>query len=231
MFQNFGQQLYKSFIEGDRYMMYLQGLAETMKITLGALLMGIILGSLVAIVKVYTKEYKALRPVNWLCDIYVTIIRGTPMTVQLLIIYYVVFATAPFRMAPYIAIFAFGLNSGAYVSEIIRGGIQAVDIGQTEAGRSLGMTTNQTMWNIVLPQAIKNILPALGNEIIVLFKETSIVGYIAIQDLTKAAEKIYTKTYSAVPLLIAAVIYLAVVMLMTWGLRVLERRLGKSDRR
>jgi His/Glu/Gln/Arg/opine family amino acid ABC transporter permease subunit len=231
MFQNFGQQLYKSFIEGDRYMLYLQGLGQTMKITLGALLLGIILGSLVAIVKVYARDYKALRPLTWLCDIYVTIIRGTPMTVQLLIIYYVVFASAKFNMAPYIAMFAFGLNSGAYVSEIVRGGILAVDIGQTEAGRSLGLTTNQTMAHIVLPQAIKNILPALGNEIIVLFKETSIVGYIAIQDLTKAAEKIYTKIFSPAPLLIAAVMYLVIVMLMTWGLRVLERRLGKSDRR
>lgn len=231
MFQNFGQQLYKSFIEGDRYMLYLQGLGQTLKITFGALLLGIILGSLVAIVKVYVRDYKALRPLTWLCDIYVTVIRGTPMTVQLLIIYYVVFASAKFNMAPYIAMFAFGLNSGAYVSEIVRGGILAVDIGQTEAGRSLGLTANQTMAHIVLPQALKNILPSLGNEIIVLFKETSIVGYIAIQDLTKAAEKIYTKTFSAVPLLIAAVIYLVVVMLMTWGLNVLERRLGKSDRR
>jgi His/Glu/Gln/Arg/opine family amino acid ABC transporter permease subunit len=231
MFQNFGQQLYKSFIESDRYMLYLQGLGQTLKITIGALLMGIILGSLVAVIKVYVRDYKALRPLTWLCDTYVTIIRGTPMTVQLLIIYYVVFASAKFNMAPYIAMFAFGLNSGAYVSEIVRGGILAVDIGQTEAGRSLGLTTNQTMAHIVLPQAIKNILPALGNEIIVLFKETSIVGYIAIQDLTKAAEKIYTKIFSPAPLLIAAVMYLIVVMLMTWGLRVLERRLGKSDRR
>ncbi len=231
MFQNFGQQLYRSFIEGDRYKLYLQGLNQTLQITLGALLLGILLGSLVAIVKVYVRDYKMLRPLTWICDAYVTVIRGTPMTVQLLIIYYVVFASAKFNMAPYIAMFAFGLNSGAYVSEIVRGGILAVDIGQTEAGRSLGLTTNQTMAHIVLPQAIKNILPSLGNEIIVLFKETSIVGYIAIQDLTKAAEKIYTKTFSAVPLLIAAAMYLIVVMIMTWGLRALERRLGKSDRR
>ena len=134
-------------------------------------------------------------------------------------------------MAPYIAMFAFGLNSGAYVSEIVRGGILSVDIGQTEAGRSLGLTANQTMWHIVLPQAIKTILPSLGNELIVLFKETAIVGYIAIQDLTKAADLIRSRTYSPVPLLVAAVLYLAVVLIMTWGLNALERRLAKSDRR
>ena len=127
--------------------------------------------------------------------------------------------------------FAFGLNSGAYVSEIVRGGILAVDVGQTEAGRSLGLTMNRTMVDIVLPQAIKTILPSLGNEMIVLFKETAIVGYIAIQDLTKAADLIRSRTYSPVPLLVAAVMYLIVVMVMTWALRAFERRLAKSDRR
>ncbi len=231
MFNNFGKQLYDNIIAGDRYMLYFRGLGRSMYITLGALLLGVILGCLVAIVKVYSKDYKALRPVSWLCDGYVTLIRGTPMTVQLLIIYYVVFATAKANMAPYIAMFAFGLNSGAYVSEIVRGGILSVDIGQTEAGRSLGLTSNQTMWHIVLPQAIKTILPSLGNELIVLFKETAIVGYIAIQDLTKAADLIRSRTYSPVPLLAAAVLYLIVVMIMTWGLNALERRLAKSDRR
>ncbi len=231
MFNNFGKQLYDNVIAGDRYMLYFHGLGRSLYITLGALLLGVLLGCIVAIVKVYSKDYKALRPVAWLCDGYVTLIRGTPMTVQLLIIYYVVFASAKANMAPYIAMFAFGLNSGAYVSEIVRGGILSVDIGQTEAGRSLGMTSNQTMWHIVLPQAIKTILPSLGNELIVLFKETAIVGYIAIQDLTKAADLIRSRTYSPVPLLVAAVMYLAVVMIMTWGLNALERRLAKSDRR
>ena len=231
MFNNFGKQLYDNIIAGDRYMLYLNGLGRSLYITLGALLLGVLLGCLVAVVKVYSKDYKALKPVSWLCEGYVTLIRGTPMTVQLLIIYYVVFATAKANMAPYIAMFAFGLNSGAYVSEIVRGGILSVDIGQTEAGRSLGLTSNQTMWHIVLPQAIKTILPSLGNELIVLFKETAIVGYIAIQDLTKAADLIRSRTYSAVPLLVAAVMYLSVVMLMTWGLKALERRLAKSDRR
>jgi len=231
MFNNFGKQLYDNVIANSRYMLYFHGLGRSLYITLGALLLGVLLGCIVAIVKVYVRDYKGLRPVAWLCDGYVTLIRGTPMTVQLLIIYYVVFASAKANMAPYIAMFAFGLNSGAYVSEIVRGGILSVDIGQTEAGRSLGMTSNQTMWHIVLPQAVKTILPSLGNELIVLFKETAIVGYIAIQDLTKAADLIRSRTYSPVPLLVAAVMYLAVVMLMTWGLNTLERRLAKSDRR
>ena len=231
MFNNFGKQLYDNVIANDRYMLYFHGLGRSLYITLGALLLGVVLGCIVAIVKVYSKDYKGLKPVSWLCDGYVTLIRGTPMTVQLLIIYYVVFASAKANMAPYIAMFAFGLNSGAYVSEIVRGGILSVDIGQTEAGRSLGMTTNQTMWHIVLPQAVKTILPSLGNELIVLFKETAIVGYIAIQDLTKAADLIRSRTYSPVPLLVAAAMYLIVVMIMTWGLKALERRLAKSDRR
>ena len=231
MFNNFGKQLYDNVIASDRYMLYIRGLGRSMYITLGALVLGVLLGCIVAIVKVYAKDYKALRPASWLCDIYVTIIRGTPMTVQLLIIYFIVFASAPISSGLYIAMFAFGLNSGAYVSEIVRGGIQSIDIGQTEAGRSLGMTANQTMWHIVLPQAFKAILPSLGNEMIVLFKETAIVGYIAIQDLTKAADLIRSRTFSPVPLLVAAVMYLAVVMFMTWGLKALERRLAKSDRR
>lgn len=144
MFNNFGQQLYDNIILNDRYMLYLKGLGRSMYITLGALLLGVLLGCVVAIVKVYAKDYKALKPVSWLCDGYVTLIRGTPMTVQLLIIYYIVFASAKISAGPYIAMFAFGLNSGAYVSEIVRGGILSVDIGQTEAGRSLGMTANQT---------------------------------------------------------------------------------------
>ncbi len=231
MFNNFGKQLYDNVVLNGRYWLYLNGLKQTVYITLGALLLGVVLGSLVAIVKVYSRDSRVIRPFAWLADGYVTLIRGTPMTVQLLIIYYVVFATAKASMASYIAMFAFGLNSGAYVSEIVRAGIEAVDIGQTEAGRSLGLTKNQTMWDIVLPQAVKNILPALGNEMITLFKETAIVGYIAIQDLTKAADLIRSRTFSPVPLLITALMYLVVVMLMTAGLRALERRLRKSDRR
>ena len=231
MFNNFGKQLYDNILLNGRYWLYLDGLKMTMLITLGALLLGVVLGSLVAVVKVYARDIRSLSPLSWLCDVYVTLIRGTPMTVQLLIIYYVVFASAKANMASYIAMFAFGLNSGAYVAEIVRAGIEAVDAGQSEAGRSLGLTLNQTMGHIVLPQAIKNILPALGNELITLFKETAIVGYIAIQDLTKAADLIRSRTFSPVPLLVTAVMYLAVVMLMSAGLKALERRLRKSDRR
>jgi His/Glu/Gln/Arg/opine family amino acid ABC transporter permease subunit len=232
MFQNFGQQLYKSFIEGDRYMLYLQGLGQTMKITLGALLLGIILGSLVAIVKVYARDYKALRPLTWLCDIYVTIIRGTPMTVQLLIIYYVVFASAKFNMAPYIAMFAFGLNSGAYVSEIVRGGILAVDIGQTEAGRSLGLTTNQTMAHIVLPQAIKNILPALANEVVTLVKESSICSTMGMTELMFGAKQVASNTLITIgPYVMAGVIYFAINYPAGKLIEMLERRMRRGDQR
>jgi len=151
--------------------------------------------------------------------------------VQLLIFAFVIFASAPMSMNIIVAILAFGINSGAYVAEIVRAGILAVGTGQTEAGRSLGLTNNMTMRYIVLPQAIKNILPALANEAIVLLKETAVVGYIAIGDITYMATMIRSRTFEAVPLLLTAVVYLSVVMLMTWGLRKLERRLAKSDHR
>ncbi len=232
MWSNFGQQIYDNIVKDGRYMLYLEGLGNTLIITLGAAILGIFLGTLVAICKVYAKDNKALRPLEILCDVYLTVIRGTPMMVQVMIFAFVVFASVGFESMVYVAMLAFGINSGAYVAEIVRAGIQAVNIGQTEAGRSLGLTKNMTMRYIVIPQAVKNILPALANEAIVLFKETAIVGYIAIKDLTYAATLIRSRTYSAlVPLLFIALIYLAVVMLMTWGLRKLERRLGKSDKR
>lgn len=232
MWNNLGQQIYNNIIAEQRYMLYLEGLGNTLLITLGAALLGIVLGALVAICKVYAKSNKALKPLDILCDIYLTVIRGTPMMVQVLIFAFVIFAFVGFDNMVYVAILAFGINSGAYVAEIVRAGINAVNIGQTEAGRSLGLSNNQTMKLIVLPQAIKNILPALGNEAIVLFKETAIVGYIAIKDLTYMATLIRSRTYSPlVPLLFIALIYLAFVMLMTWGLRKLERRLAKSDNR
>ena len=237
MFANFGKQLYDNILANGRYMLYLNGLSRSLLITAGALLFGMILGSLTAIIKVYAQDSRGtrvnigLRLSAYLSDFYITVIRGTPVMVQLLIIYYFVFASAGRGTELYIAIFAFGLNSGAYVSEIVRAGIMAVDRGQTEAGRSLGLTANQTMRFIILPQAIKNILPALGNESIVLFKETAIVGYIAIQDLTKAADLIRSRTFSPVPLLTAAFLYLVVVLFMSWGLRVFERRLARSDYR
>ena len=184
----------------------------------------------VAIAKVNALRNKRLKWLNVICDIYLTVIRGTPVLVQLLIMYYIIFAAAPIEMAPYVAALAFGINSGAYVAEIVRSGIMAVPRGQMEAGRSLGLTNGMTMRTIIFPQAIKNILPALGNEFIVLFKETSIVGYVAVTDLTRAAELVRSRTMDAfVPLIFIALVYLGIVMLITWALRKLEKKLARSD--
>lgn len=238
--QSFIEAIHINVLDNGRYMMYLNGLGTTVLISLVACLIGFILGSLVAIVKVYHRSGKLyggsnnvfLKIVNSICDVYITVIRGTPMTVQLLIMYFVIFATVPTNQAPLVAMLAFGINSGAYVAEIVRAGILAVDRGQTEAGRSLGLTQNSTMRHIILPQAIKNVLPALGNEFIVLFKETSIVGFIAVQDLTQVANMIRTNTYNAtVPLLTAGLLYLILVIIVTWLLRKFERRLARSDYR
>lgn len=231
MLVDFGQQLYRNIIANDRWMLYIEGFRNTLIITLGAAVIGILLGAVVAICKVYARQNRRLRPLEIVCDVYLTIIRGTPVMVQLLIFAFVIFASAPMSMNILVAILAFGINSGAYVAEIVRAGILAVSHGQAEAGRSLGLTNNMTMRYIVLPQAIKNILPALANEAIVLLKETAVVGYIAIGDITYMATMIRSRTFEAMPLLLTAVVYLAVVMLMTWGLRKLERRLGKSDHR
>ena len=230
MWDNFGQQLYDNLILNDRWKLYLTGLKNTMLITIGAAILGIILGSLVAICKVYAAENKKLKPLEVICDIYLTVVRGTPMMVQLMIFVFIIGASAKMSASIYIATLAFGINSGAYVAEIVRAGILAVGKGQQEAGRSLGLTQNMTMRLIILPQAIKNILPALANEAITLLKETSIAGYVAIADITYQASLIRTRTYSPVPLLTIALIYLAIVMLMAWGMRKLERRLAKSER-
>ena len=217
MWDNFGQQLYDNIILNDRWKLYLEGLGDTLLITLGAALIGIVLGSLVAICKVYAAENKKLKPLDILCDIYLAVIRGTPMMVQLMIFAFIVFASASMDAMIYVAIIAFGINSGAYVAEIVRAGIMAVGKGQSEAGRSLGLTKNMTM-------------PALANEAIELLKETAIVGYIAIGDITYMASLIRTRTYSPVPLLVIALVYLLIVMLMTYGMRKLERRLARSER-
>ncbi len=232
MFDNLGQQIYNTLIANDRWTMFLDGLLVTLMIAGIAVLMGVAIGSLVAIAKVNAMRNKRLKWLNVICDIYLTVIRGTPVLVQLLIMYYLVFAAAPIEMAPYVAALAFGINSGAYVAEIVRSGIMAVPKGQMEAGRSLGLTNGMTMRTIIFPQAIKNILPALGNEFIVLFKETSIVGYVAVMDLTRAAELVRSRTLDAfVPLIFIALVYLGIVMLITWVLRKLEKRLALSDAR
>ncbi len=220
----------QTFITDDRWKMFLQGFGVTIFIAFCAAIIGIIIGIAVAVSKVYCYQSGKHKVLDKLLDVYLTLIRGTPTLVQLLIMYFIIFKSIDNGII--VAILAFGINSGAYVAEIVRSGILAVDKGQTEAGRSLGLSTWTTMQTIILPQAFKNILPALGNEFITLLKETSIVGYIAIVDLTKAAVAVQTRTYDAMfPLFSIALIYLMLVMGMTALQRKLERRLAKSDRR
>lgn len=230
-FKNLADQFALNFIEGDRWQIILDGLLVTLKITLFAALIGIMLGFFVGLVRASAERNRKSNPLTWLCGVYVTVIRGTPVMVQLLIIYFVVFMSWPIDKSV-AAILAFGFNSGAYVSEIFRSGILSIDIGQTEAGRSLGLTSAQTMVKVILPQAIKNALPALGNEMITLLKETSVVGYIGLVDLTKSYSIIQSRTMSAFwPLIAIALIYLVIVVGLTKLLSVFERRLRKSDKR
>ncbi len=210
----------KTFIEKDRYLTFLEGLGNTLLIAFFATILGIAIGLIIAIVKVYHAQSGHWKIANGLCSVYTAIIRGTPIVIQLMIMYYLVFASAPSEMAIPVAILSFGINSGAYVSEIVRGGILAVDRGQTEAGRSLGLTQWQTMKSIVLPQAIKSILPALGNEFITLLKETSVAGYIAIVDLTRAGDIVRSRTLDAFFSLISvALVYFILVMGISWLLK------------
>ena len=207
--------------------MLLDGLKNTLIITLGALLIGIVLGTAVAVIKFLAEEKPALKPLAWLCNVYVTVVRGVPVVVLLLIFYFVILRSADGIVT---GIVAFGINSGAYMAEIIRGGINAVDGGQTEAARSLGFNRMAAMRFVVLPQAVKNILPAIGNEMIALLKETAVAGYVAVQDLTRAANLIRNNTYDALnPLLATAVVYLTMVVLLTALLGKLEMRLRRSD--
>lgn len=228
-FVQWGQQLYSTFIEQQRYLMLLDGFKNTLIITLGALLIGIVLGTAVAVIKFLAEEKPALKPLAWLCNVYVTVVRGVPVVVLLLIFYFVILRSADGIVT---GIVAFGINSGAYMAEIIRGGINAVDGGQTEAARSLGFNRMAAMRFVVLPQAIKNILPAVGNEMIALLKETAVAGYVAVQDLTRAANLIRNNTYDAVnPLLVTAVVYLTLVVLLSALLQKFEQRLHRSDKR
>lgn len=221
--------LAQNLIEKDRWKYIADGLGVTLQITFFAVILGILLGFLVAVVRSTYEKTGKLKLFNLLCQIYLTVIRGTPVLVQLLIMYYIVFVSMTSKIM--VASLAFGINSGAYVAEIIRGGILSIDNGQFEAGRSLGFNYIQTMWHIVLPQALKNVLPALGNEFIVLLKETSVSGYIALQDLTKGGDIIRSRTYDAfMPLIAVALIYLVMVMVFSKLLEVLERRLRNSER-
>ncbi len=229
MSEKFRADFYQNFIEDDRWKYIVNGLGNTIKITLFAVLLGIALGFLVAIIRSTYEKTGKLKLLNLLCRVYLTVIRGTPVLIQLLLIYFVVFGSVRIDKS-LVAILAFGINSGAYVAEIFRSGIMSIDNGQFEAGRSLGFNYTQTMIYIIMPQAFKNVLPALGNEFIVLLKETSVAGYIAIQDLTKGADIIRSRTYSAfMPLMAAAVIYLVMVMIFTYFVQRLERRLRSSD--
>lgn len=222
------EQLYETFIVDDNYKLLLEGFGNTILITLFALLIGVVIGSLIAIAKYYAEGNKKLKFVNWLCDIYTTVIRGVPVTVLLMIFYFIIIVSDTDGITT--AIIAFGINSGAYMAELMRSGINAVDKGQMEAARSLGLSKGQAMAKIIFPQAIKNILPAIGNECIALLKETSVAGYVTVVDLTRAANLIRTNTTDAVnPLILLALVYLTVVVVLTKLLAVLERRLGKSD--
>ncbi|MDF2906488.1 MAG: putative rane protein [Herbinix sp.] len=220
---------YNAIIPDQRYLAYLDGLKITLLISFFAILLGIAIGVLVAIVKTTAMNAK-MRWLVAICNIYINIIRGTPLMVQLLIIYNLIF-TSRNTNELLVGAVCFGINSGAYVAEIIRAGIESIDRGQMEAGRSLGLNYLQTMKLIILPQAIRNILPALGNEFIVLVKETSVAGVIAVTDLTKAAQYVGSRTWDILPpLVIAAACYLVLVMGLTKLLGIFERRLAKGDR-
>lgn len=230
MFEELKAQFILNFITDNRWLSLINGLAVTLKITFFAVILGFILGFGVAVVRNIYDNTKKLKFLNFLCNIYLTVIRGTPVVVQLLIIYFVIFSSVRIDKS-FAAILAFGINSGAYQAEIFRSGINSVPKGQMEAGRSLGFSYPQTMITIIMPQAIKNILPTLANEFIVLMKETSVAGYIALDDLTKAGDVIRSRTYSAMmPFLAVALLYLIMVMLFSYLVKLLERRLARSGR-
>jgi len=223
------ESFYNALIPDQRYLAYLDGLKVTLLISFFAILLGIFIGILVAVVKVTAMNSK-MRWLVAVCNVYINIIRGTPLMVQLLIIYNLIF-TSRSTNELLVGAVCFGINSGAYVAEIIRAGIESIDRGQMEAGRSLGLNYLQTMRLIILPQAIRNILPALGNEFIVLIKETSVAGVIAVTDLTKAAQYVGSRTWDILPpLVIAAACYLVLVMGLSKVLSIFERRLSKGDR-
>lgn len=223
-FQSIQQDFYKCFIREDRYKLFLDGIGVTIKISLLAIVIGVVIGLLIALCSLSRKRF--LRGIG---KVYTDIIRGTPSVTQLMIIYFVIFASVHIDKW-IIAAIAFGINSGAYVSEIIRAGILSIDKGQTEAGRSLGLSFSQTMIRIVIPQAVKNIFPALCNEFIVLIKETAIVGYVGVMDIQKAGDFIKSATFEPfMPLVGTAVIYFVIIKVLTIGLRVIEKKLRKSD--
>lgn len=237
----FADQFEQTFITDNRWKYFANGVGVTLKVTVLALLLGIVLGVIVAVIRsAHDSQRKGqhgighivLGVLNFIGKLYLTVIRGTPTTVQLLITWFIIFRTAKENAILWVAALSFGINSGAYVAEIVRSGIMSVEQGQSEAGRSLGLNYTQTMTFIVIPQAIKNILPALGNEFITLLKETSVCGFIGLTDLTKGAMIVQSRTYSPyMPYISIAAIYLALVLVFTGLLNLLERRLRASDKR
>ena len=225
MNSEFAHTFYKCFIKDDRYKLILGGIRITIEVSLLAILLGLVIGFLIALCNLSKK-----KGLNAIGKVYTDIIRGTPSVTQLMIIYFVIFGSVRIDKS-FVAILAFGINSGAYQAEIFRSGIQSIPRGQFEAGRSLGFNYRETMTNIIMPQAFKNVIPTLANEFIVLLKETSVAGYIALEDLTKGGDIIRSRTYSAfMPLMAVALIYLLLVMLFSQGVKLLERRLKKSER-
>ena len=221
-------KLYQTFIGSGYYTLLFEGLKNTVIITLGALCVGVIIGTLIAVAKFFSEDVDALKPLNFICDLYVTVIRGIPVVVLLLIFFFVIMKSAD---GVKVGIITFGINSGAYMAELIRSGINAVDKGQMEAGRSLGLSKIQTMRLIIFPQAIRYILPAIGNEMIALLKETAVAGYVAVVDLTRAGNLIRNNTFDAVnPLLLVALVYLAIVVILTKVLGSVERRMSNRDK-
>ena len=240
MWESLKMGFYQTFILEDNYQYFVKGLGTTLTVTVFALIIGVIIGVLVAIIRsAYDQQPERkkgllLKILNGICKVYLTVIRGTPMMVQLLIMWFVVWASARSTDSNMMkcAILAFGINSGAYVAEIFRSGIMSIDKGQMEAGRSVRLTYATTMRYIIIPQAFKNVLPALGNELITLVKETSVVTVIGLRDLTKGAMIVQSKTYQAlVPYVAIAAIYLVIVMFLTWIMGKMERRLRQSDLR
>ena len=223
----------KQMITLEGYKKVLEGLGNTALIAIFGLLIGMVIGCLLATCKILPKSSVIVKILSGISDVYVAIFRGTPMVVQLLLIHFVLFPLIGIQMPTILeAILAFGFNSGAYVSEIMRGGILSVDIGQTEAGRALGLNYGQTMMRIVLPQAIKNVVPTLGNEFIALLKETSVVSFITVVDLTKSFHNIANSTYEyIIPYIVLALVYLVLVLAVTGVIKLIERRLRAGDRR
>ncbi len=219
-----------AFLEGDRWKLYLSGLGVTLQVAVFAAVLGVAIGTVVALMKLSVRKDGKRSVFSVIAQIYIDIIRGTPSVLQLLIMWFIVMKGS--KNGALIAILTFGINSGAYVSEIMRAGIQAVDHGQMEAGRSLGLSKGQTMRYIILPQAVKNVLPPIGNEFIVLLKETAIVGYVSLSDLTRTASQVSSRTFEAfMPLVGAAVIYFIIIKILSKMIEKLERRLRKGDHR